>query len=782
MATSAFKSTSRRGGAESKAPQSTANKRRSHSVSAVSRAAPGRQLDRSSSISSEFSYKRDNPLFWSGSSPPDNEIEIDKGKNGITGEVPSISNKFPSPSSSAGNGINNEQRGRTVTRNSHGSGGVKNGIGRSLSRVRGRSVSRGHYGGRVYESEKSQDMDTWTDARNRNVKKQIGNNVKKTNLVRSEAVTRGHVKNPQLTMIQNQATDWSEDDSACSLQIPNVDDGISTGYLSEAEEKMVMAVPEQMKAFQANNTSTITATNVAGMPPDLVNPGDIELIFDIRREYASKLEESEERARKLRADLASEEHRGQELGRILKEIIPEPKTSSAQRSRRGRRTSSERKRMSKRLTDEALAYFDECVSLSTFDSSDFSASEDPSYTSVGVIPPIADVLSLQKSSLCPLSSKDHGSGLHQKQLLHCSENSALTSHSSSDEPRSSQEYRFSFAHKQLENAGTHQDIKSYIEHFRRETHKDIDSESAESYYDAGEYNLQGHIESVLFDRLPSNPSLVRLIEGAYDNEESAARTYDLAALKYWGPTTPLNFPLEIGVSKYRGVARHHHNGRWEARIGRVSGNKYLYLGTYSTQEEAAAAYDMAAIEFRGPNAVTNFDISNYTDKLKKITEEVGVKQEDDVQVMNQETPEDTTTTDQEEYNQMVQPSVPKLELTDSIDSEVMAMMDPPENIEHPWDDICLDIGFNSLQIPNIPLDKPNELLGLFDEKGFEDDIDFIFDNSFNENEFLQDAMSGTTAGCKDVDGDILVGRDEKGMDASLTTCSPSTTTSVGSNI
>ncbi|KAL2478126.1 Ethylene-responsive transcription factor WRI1 [Forsythia ovata] len=284
---------------------------------------------------------------------------------------------------------------------------------------------------------------------------------------------------------------------------------------------------------------------------------------------------------------------------------------------------------------------------------------------------------------------------------------------------------------------------------------------------------------------------------AYDNEESAARTYDLAALKYWGPGTPLNFPLEMYSAEIEEMQKltkeeylasastteHHHNGRWEARIGRVSGNKYLYLGTYSTQEEAAAAYDMAAIEFRGPNAVTNFDISNYTDKLKKITQEVEVKQEDDVQVMNQETPEDTTTFDQEEYNQMVQSSVPKLELIDSIDSEVMAMMDPTEDIEHPWDDLCLDMGFNSLQIPNIPLDKPNELLGLFDEKGFEDDIDFIFENSFNENEFLQDAMSGTTAGCKDVEGDTLVGRDEKGMDASLTTCSPpSTTTSVGSNI
>lgn len=47
--------------------------------------------------------------------------------------------------------------------------------------------------------------------------------------------------------------------------------------------------------------------------------------------------QSEERARKLRADLAIEEYRGQELDRILKEIVPDPKISDMQRSRRGRR-------------------------------------------------------------------------------------------------------------------------------------------------------------------------------------------------------------------------------------------------------------------------------------------------------------------------------------------------------------------------------------------------------------------------------------------------------------
>ncbi|KAM7269507.1 hypothetical protein ACFE04_025004 [Oxalis oulophora] len=31
-------------------------------------------------------------------------------------------------------------------------------------------------------------------------------------------------------------------------------------------------------------------------------------------------------------------------------------------------------------------------------------------------------------------------------------------------------------------------------------------------------------------------------DGAYDCEEAAAHTYDLAPLKYWGPETILNFP------------------------------------------------------------------------------------------------------------------------------------------------------------------------------------------------------------------------------------------------
>ncbi|PQM40334.1 AP2-like ethylene-responsive transcription factor [Prunus yedoensis var. nudiflora] len=183
---------------------------------------------------------------------------------------------------------------------------------------------------------------------------------------------------------------------------------------------------------------------------------------------------------------------------------------------------------------------------------------------------------------------------------------------------------------------------------RKSVRRDSPPQRSSIYRGVTRHRWTGRYEAHLWDKNCWNESQNKkgrqVYLGAYDDEEAAARAYDLAALKYWGQDTILNFPLGTypeelkemesqskeeyigslrrkssgfsrGVSKYRGVARHHHNGRWEARIGRVFGNKYLYLGTYATQEEAATAYDMAAIEYRGLNAVTNFDLSRYIKSL-----------------------------------------------------------------------------------------------------------------------------------------------------------------------
>ncbi|CAF2047462.1 unnamed protein product [Brassica napus] len=283
-------------------------------------------------------------------------------------------------------------------------------------------------------------------------------------------------------------------------------------------------------------------------------------------------------------------------------------------------------------------------------------------------------------------------------------------------------------------------------------------------------------------------------QGAYDSEEAAAHTYDLAALKYWGPDTILNFPAETytkeleemqrctkeeylaslrrqssgfsrGVSKYRGVARHHHNGRWEARIGRVFGNKYLYLGTYNTQEEAAAAYDMAAIEYRGANAVTNFDISNYIDRLKKKgvfpfpvsqanhQEAVLAEAKQEVEAKEEPTEEVKQCVEKEEPQEAKEEKTEKKQQQQEVEEAVVTCcIDSSESNELAWDFCMMDSGFAPfLTDSNLSSENPIEYPELFNEMGFEDNIDFMFE------EGKQDCLSLENLDC--CDGVVVVGRE-----------------------
>ncbi|PHT79501.1 AP2-like ethylene-responsive transcription factor [Capsicum annuum] len=178
---------------------------------------------------------------------------------------------------------------------------------------------------------------------------------------------------------------------------------------------------------------------------------------------------------------------------------------------------------------------------------------------------------------------------------------------------------------------------------RKAVSKDSPPQQRSSIYrGVTRHRWTGRYEAHLWDKNCWNDTQTKKgRQGAYNDEDAAGHAYDLAALKYWGQHTILNFPLilneeELYFKPYiiffffvcfissilcvtvfciTHICRHHHNGRWEARIGRVFGNKYLYLGTYASEEEAAMAYDMAAIEYRGQNAVTNFDLSRYLNTI-----------------------------------------------------------------------------------------------------------------------------------------------------------------------
>lgn len=68
-------------------------------------------------------------------------------------------------------------------------------------------------------------------------------------------------------------------------------------------------------------------------------------------------------------------------------------------------------------------------------------------------------------------------------------------------------------------------------------------------------------------------------------------------------------PINRGGSRYRGVTHHARTNRYESHIW--DDGRQVYLGGFYNEEQAALAYDLAAVNFRGKDAVTNFPAELY---------------------------------------------------------------------------------------------------------------------------------------------------------------------------
>lgn len=145
------------------------------------------------------------------------------------------------------------------------------------------------------------------------------------------------------------------------------DEGNDACYNAKRRAKDMHAAFKQKKA--GNQLSELARNNgVQSADSDV-----LRAVSTVRKNYKTKLEESEKRKQELLAEIMLEEERGKELKKIVGDLLPNPKGTPVRRTARGRKRSTDRHKMPKQLEEEADKIIEEFISsveetdISSFD-------------------------------------------------------------------------------------------------------------------------------------------------------------------------------------------------------------------------------------------------------------------------------------------------------------------------------------------------------------------------------------------------------------------------------
>ncbi|XP_031092813.1 uncharacterized protein LOC115997405 isoform X2 [Ipomoea triloba] len=376
MATSAFKSTSRRapfGGsdevsaaASSSSSSSSANRahRRSRSLSRFSRSLP---FGEDPSYGVEATPRRKFVNTVRGSEFPeisldDLAIELFSQRDEDPGSSDHDRNRSSARRGSeigrwASETASSQRRGRSVSRQSSKTSGDRKSVVSDRSRVntglpesnsrRRRSVSVVRY--QISDSES--DADHSRKQANLITMKSLGNGKNDIPSHKATAANGSGLRRPL-----NQKDLLRLQDGYSSHSSVLTDDEIKDHPCKNGNEKTIKAVYSQKKGIIRKNGN------------------HYPLDSSVRSSYATKLEESEKRKQDLLAEILLEDQKGRELSRIVKELLPDTNKSTAGiKQSRTRKKSNDRSRMSKQLTVEAEKYLEDFISnvedtdISSFD-------------------------------------------------------------------------------------------------------------------------------------------------------------------------------------------------------------------------------------------------------------------------------------------------------------------------------------------------------------------------------------------------------------------------------